>query len=68
LASLHAIEPNRRPHSTRRIETQSFREVPTGSMACPSGGPVAEAMVVAVIHTKSSIGTTTANSNSFGKI
>jgi hypothetical protein len=29
-----AIEPNRRPHSIRRVETQSFREVPTGSMAC----------------------------------
>ena len=34
LASLRAIEPNRRSHSIRRVETQSFREVPTGSMAC----------------------------------
>ena len=34
LASLRAIEPNRRLHSIRRVETQSFREVPTGSMAC----------------------------------
>ena len=31
---LRAVEPNRRPHSIRRVETQSFREVPTGSMAC----------------------------------
>ena len=33
LASLRAIEPNRRSHSMRRVETQSFREVPMGSMA-----------------------------------
>ena len=35
----------------RRVETQSIREVATGSMAClpPPGGLVAEAMIVPVM-------------------
>jgi len=32
LATRHRVEPS--PYSIRRVETQSFREVPTGSMAC----------------------------------
>src|ERR1700738_1126784 len=53
-AGLAAISPDdelRRRHSMRGVEPQSFREVPTGSMAClpPPGGLVAEAMIVPVM-------------------
>jgi hypothetical protein len=52
LASLRAIEPNRRSHSMRRVETQSFREVPTGSMACLPHQACSslEAMIVPVMR------------------
>src|ERR1700682_227929 len=51
LASLDAIEPNRRPNSTRRVETEQLPRSPDGidGLSTPPGGLVAEAIVVAVI-------------------